>query len=94
MTHRWVNLQAGTDVPYTQRDNYVDAPSVPGDFSALGDPHAGAAFKPADNATCPERRPNRDLNGAFEFRAGPHDFPDHFIDDERTALEPLCAAPQ
>jgi hypothetical protein len=89
------NPLTGAVVPYTQHDTIIDVLAVPGDFSTATETNVGEnIFKPAHGApvflnagtlvTAPD--------GTIEFRAGPQDFRDYFVNGDTSAFQNLCAA--
>jgi hypothetical protein len=92
---QWSNPLTGAVAPYTQQDTATDVLAIPGDFSSATETHTGEAiFHPARRApvffnagrivTAPD--------GTIEFRAGPQNFIDAFVNGHTEVLEPLCAA--
>ena len=89
------NPLTGAVVPYTQHDNITDVLAVPGDFSSATETFTGEQIvKPAHGApvnlnagifvTAPD--------GTIEFRAGPQNFLDYFVNGDTSAIQKRCAA--
>jgi hypothetical protein len=89
------NPQTGAVVPYTQHDTITDVFAVPGDLSSATTTNVGEnIYKPAQGApvflnagrfvTAPD--------GTVEFRAGPQDFLDYFVNGDTSVIQKLCAA--
>jgi hypothetical protein len=89
------NPQTDAVVPYTQHDTITDVFAVPGDLSTATTTNVGEnIFKPAQGApvflnagrfvTAPD--------GTVEFRAGPQDFLDYFVNGDTPVIQKLCAA--
>jgi hypothetical protein len=89
------NPLTGAVVPYTQHDTLSDVLAVPGDLSSATETVTGEnIFKPAHGApvflnagrvvTAPD--------GTIEFRAGPQDFLDYFVNGDTSVIQKLCAA--
>ena len=92
---RWVNLQSGTTVPYTQRNNVIVALAVPGDFSTATSTQTGEIISSRHTVRRSSLNTGRVVtaaDGTIAFRAGPQSFLDVFVDGDLSVLEPLCAA--
>ena len=85
----------GTTVPYTQHNTLSDVLAVHGDLSTATETSTGEnIFKPAQGApvflnagrvvTAPD--------GTVEFRSGPQDFLDFFVNGDTSVIQKLCAA--
>jgi len=83
------NPLTGAVVPYTQHDTLSDVLAVPGDLSSATETVTGEnIFKPAHGApvflnagrvvTAPD--------GTIEFRAGPQDFLDYFVNGDTSVI--------
>ena len=89
------NPLTGAVVPYTQQDTIRHVLAVPGDLSSVTETSTGEIiFKPAHGApvflnagrvvTAPD--------GTIEFRAGPQNFLDYFVNGDMSVIQKLCAA--
>ena len=89
------NPLTGATVPYTQHNTLSDVLAVPGDLSTATETSTGEnIFKPAHGApvflnagrvvTAPD--------GTVEFRSGPQDFLDFFVNGDTSVIQKLCAA--
>ena len=94
-TGQFSNPLTGAVVPYTQHDNITDVLAVPGDISSATRTFTGEnIYKPAHGApvllnagkvvTAPD--------GTVEFRSGPQDFLDYFVNGDTSVIQKLCAA--
>lgn len=89
------NPLTGASVSYTQTNTITDVLAVPGDFSSATEtnvghnnynvPHLGAVFLNAGKTVF-------GADGTLEFRAGPQNFLDVFINGDTSVLDQLCAA--
>jgi len=89
------NPLTGAVVPYTQHDTISYVLAVPGDFSTASETNVGEViFKPAHGAPVflNAGRTVFAPDGTVEFRAGPQDFLDYFVNGDTSVIQPLCAA--
>src|SRR5438477_1956725 len=89
------NPLTGNDVYYTQHDTLTDVLAVPGDLSTETETVTGEnIFKPAHGAPVflNAGRTVFAPDGTVEFRAGPQDFLDYFVNGDTSVIQPLCAA--
>jgi hypothetical protein len=89
------NPLTGASAPYTQASNITDVLAVPGDFSSATETVTGQAsitvpglgavlLNAGKTVTAPD--------GTIEFRAGPQNFLDYFVDGDASVIDQLCAA--
>jgi hypothetical protein len=89
------NPLTGASTPYTQASNITDVPAVPGDLTSATETVTGQAsitvpglgavlLNAGKTVTAPD--------GTIEFRAGPQDFLDYFVDGDTSVIDKLCAA--
>jgi hypothetical protein len=89
------NPLTGAVVPYTQHDNITDVLAVPGDISSATRTFTGEnIFKPAHGApvNLNAGRVVTAPDGTIEFRSGPQDFLDYFVNGDTSVIQKLCAA--
>ena len=89
------NPLTGNAVSYTQHDTLTDVLAVPGDLSTETETVTGEnIFKPAHGAPVflNAGRTVFAPDGTVEFRAGPQDFLDYFVNGDTSVIQPLCAA--
>jgi hypothetical protein len=89
------NPLTGAAVPYTQHNTTTDVLAVPGDLSSATEtttgennytvPHLGAVFLNAGKVVF-------GADGSLEFRAGPQNFLDYFVNGDSSVISGLCAA--
>ena len=89
------NPLTGKVVPYTQHDTISYVLAVPGDFSTATETNVGEVIlQPAHGAPVlfNAGRAVFAPDGTVEFRAGPQDFLDYFVNGDTSVIQPLCAA--
>lgn len=89
------NPLTGAAVPYTQHNTTTDVLAVPGDLASATEtttgennytaPHLGAVFMNAGKVVF-------GADGSLEYRAGPQNFLDYFINGDASVINGLCAA--
>jgi hypothetical protein len=92
---QYSNPQAGTTVPYTERNNITDVLAVPGNFDSATETITGEfIFRPAHSAPVflNAGRAVFGPNGSVEFAAGPDGNLDYFFAGDASAIQKLCAA--
>jgi hypothetical protein len=92
---QFINPLTGTSVPWTQYEIHTTVLAVPGDFSSatatiVGEfvitlPHLGPVALEAGRVI-------EDADGNNEFRAGPQDFLDYYVNGDTAAVQELCGA--
>ena len=89
------NPLTGATVPYTQHNTTTDVLAVPGDLGSVTEtttgennytvPHQGAVLLNAGKVVF-------GADGNLEFRAGPQNFLDYFVNGDSSVINGLCAA--
>jgi hypothetical protein len=89
------NPRTGPTVPYSQSDTITDVLAVAGDLGSATQTETGEnIYRPAHGAPV-FLNAGRTVflpDGTLEFRAGPQNFADYFVDGDTSVLDPLCGA--
>jgi hypothetical protein len=89
------NPLTGATVLYTQTDTTTDVLAVPGDLSSATVTTTGEnIYRPARGAPVFLNAGKTVFapDGALDFRAGPQNFLDYFVDGDTSVIDRLCAA--
>jgi hypothetical protein len=90
------NPLTGATVSYTQTDSTTDILAVPGDLSSATETNAGQnVYRPTAGGAPVFLNAGRTVvapDGALDFRAGPQNFLDYFVDGDASVLNGLCTA--
>jgi hypothetical protein len=89
------NPLTGATVSYSQVDTITDVLAVPGDLASATETESGEnIYRGADGqlAFMSAGRTVFGADGNLEFRSGPQNFLDYFVDGDTSVIAPLCAA--
>ena len=89
-----INTLTGTSVPYTQRETHTTVLPDPGDFSTATTTHTGVLIFTIPHLGPVALEAGRVIEGpdGIEFRAGPQDFVDYYVNGDASAVQELCSA--
>lgn len=89
------NPLTGATTPYTQASNITDVLAVPGDLGSATETVTGQASITVPGVGAVLLNAGKTVtvpDGTIEFRAGPQDFLDYFVDGDTSVIDQLCAA--
>ena len=89
-----INPLTGISVPYTQRETHTTVLPDPGDFSTATTTHTGVLIFTIPHLGPVALEAGRVIEGpdGIEFRAGPQDFVDYYVNGDASAVQELCSA--
>jgi hypothetical protein len=91
----FTNRLTGATVTYSQVDTITDVLAVPGDLSSATETEEGQNIYRGADGRIVFMNAGRTVHGAdgnLEFRSGPQNFLDYFVDGDTSVIAPLCAA--